>query len=142
MVNGDSDNAVPLKVRGNAKPRSKAVVSPQPVSHLSEEPSSDEDDEDLKGGPFTTPEVEKIKAEYAAFDKRIAGLAREMGRSVNSIQKIVRPAYDELVKKYGGEKSEDWAAESARLVKEYTETRAAISADIAKHGGGSCENHR
>ncbi|KAF9502837.1 hypothetical protein BS47DRAFT_1403049 [Hydnum rufescens UP504] len=103
------------------------------------------------------------------------GLAREMGRSVNSIQKIggrvsrvvhprktiawnvfqssyptnpdksvsqsdytkntVRPAYDELVKKYGGEKSEDWAAESARLVKEYTETRVAISADIAKHGG-------
>ncbi|KAF9512252.1 hypothetical protein BS47DRAFT_1394384 [Hydnum rufescens UP504] len=175
LSDGDSDNAVPLKVRGNAKPRSKAVVSPQPVSHLSEEPSSDEDDEDLKGGPFTTPEVEKIKAEYAAFDKRIAGLAREMGRSVNSIQKIggrvsrvvhprktiawnvfqssyptnpdksvsqsdytkntVRPAYDELVKKYGGEKSEDWAAESARLVKEYTETRAAISADIAKHGG-------
>ncbi|KAF9506073.1 hypothetical protein BS47DRAFT_1399785 [Hydnum rufescens UP504] len=138
LSDGDSDNAVPLKVRGNAKPRSKAVVSPQPVSHLSEEPSSDEDDEDLKGGPFTTLE-------------RIAGLAREMGRSVNSIQKIggrvsqvvhprktiawtvfqssyptnpdksvsqsdytkntVHPAYDELVKKYGGEKSEDWAAD-------------------------------
>ncbi|KAF9505183.1 hypothetical protein BS47DRAFT_1368267 [Hydnum rufescens UP504] len=110
LSNGDSDNAVPLKVRGNAKPHSKAVVSPQPVSHLSEEPSLDEDDEDLKGGPFTTPEVEKIKAEYAVFD------------NVNSIQKIailptltIRPAYDELVKKYGGEKSEDWAAESARL---------------------------
>ncbi|KAF9504084.1 hypothetical protein BS47DRAFT_1401758 [Hydnum rufescens UP504] len=174
LSNGDSDNAVPLKVRGNAKPHSKAVVSPQPVSHLSEEPSSDEDDEDLKGGLFTTPEVEKIKAEYAAFDKQIVGLVREMGHSVNSIQKIggwvsrvvhphkttawnmfqssyptnpdksvrqsdytkntIHPAYDELVKKYG-EKSEDWAAESAHLVKEYTETRAAISADITKHGG-------
>ncbi|KAF9504354.1 hypothetical protein BS47DRAFT_1401500 [Hydnum rufescens UP504] len=175
LSDGDSDNAVPLKVRGNAKPCSKAVVSPQPVSHLLEEPSSDEDDEDLKGGPFTTPEVEKIKAEYTAFDKQIAGLAREMGCSVNLIQNIggqvsqvvhphetiawnvfqssyptnpdksvsqsdytkntVHPAYDELIKKYGGEKSEDWAAESACLVKEYTETRAAISADIAKHGG-------
>ncbi|KAF9505184.1 hypothetical protein BS47DRAFT_1368268 [Hydnum rufescens UP504] len=129
-------------LRGNAKPCSKAVVSPQPVSHLSEEPSSDEDDEDLKGGLFTTPEVEKIKAEYAAFDKQIVGLAREMGHSVNSIQKIailptltIHPAYDELIKKYEGEKSEDWAAESACLVKEYTETRAAISADITKHGG-------
>ncbi|KAF9516450.1 hypothetical protein BS47DRAFT_1360294 [Hydnum rufescens UP504] len=69
LSDGDSDNAVALKVRGNAKPHSKAVVSPQPVSHLSEEPSLDEDDEDLKGGPFTTPEVEKIKAEYAVFDK-------------------------------------------------------------------------
>ncbi|KAF9508702.1 hypothetical protein BS47DRAFT_1365783 [Hydnum rufescens UP504] len=131
LSDGDSDNAVPLK-----------LCPPNLSSHLSEEPSSDEDDEDLKGGPFTTPEVEKIKAEYTVFDKQIAGLVREMGHSVNSIQKIailptltIHPAYDELIKKYGGEKSEDWAAESARLVKEYTETRAAISADIAKHGG-------
>ncbi|KAF9508117.1 hypothetical protein BS47DRAFT_1398084 [Hydnum rufescens UP504] len=175
LSDDDSDDLVPLKVRGNAKPHPKAVVSPQPISQLSEEPSSGEDDEDLKGGPFTILEVEKIKAEYAAFDKRIAGLAREMGRSVNSIQKIggrvsrvvnpcrttawnvfqssyptnpdksvsqsdytkntVRPAYDELVKKYGGERSEDWAAESTRMVKEYTETREAITGDIAKHGG-------
>ncbi|KAF9503169.1 hypothetical protein BS47DRAFT_1369740 [Hydnum rufescens UP504] len=155
LSDDDSDDLVPLK--------------------LSEEPSSGEDDEDLKGGPFTIPEVEKIKAEYAALDKRIGGLAREMGRSVNSIQKIggrvsqvvnpckttawnvfqssyptnpdksvsqsdytkntVHPAYDELVKKYGGERSEDWAAESTRMVKEYTETREAITGDITKHGG-------
>ncbi|KAF9509934.1 hypothetical protein BS47DRAFT_1396453 [Hydnum rufescens UP504] len=175
LSDDDSDDLVPLKVRGNAKPRPKAVVSPQPISQLSEEPSLGEDDEDLKGGPFTIPEVEKIKAEYAAFNKQIAGLAREMGRSVNSIQKIggrvsrvvnprkttawnvfqssyptnpdksvsqsdytkntVRPAYDELVKKYGGERSEDWAAESTHMVKEYTETREAITGDIIKHGG-------
>ncbi|KAF9503381.1 hypothetical protein BS47DRAFT_1369569, partial [Hydnum rufescens UP504] len=154
LSDGDSDNAVPLKVRGNAKPCSKAVVSPQPVSHLLEEPSSDEDDEDLKGGPFTTPEVEKIKAEYAAFDKRIAGLAREMGRSVNSIQKIggrvsrvVHPrktiAWNVFQSSYPTNPDKSTEERSLRigqqnqlrLVKEYTETRAAISADIAKHGG-------
>ncbi|KAF9503046.1 hypothetical protein BS47DRAFT_1369831 [Hydnum rufescens UP504] len=121
LSDGDSDNAVPLKVRGNAKPHSKAVVSPQPVSHLSEEPSSDEDDEDLKGGPFTT------RSYPTNPDKSVS--------QSDYTKNTVRPAYDELVKKYGGEKSEDWAAESAHLVKEYTETRVAISADIAKHGG-------
>ena len=147
----------------------------RPVSRSSEEPSSGDDGEGLKGGPFSVKEVEKIKAEYAAFDKRIAVLAREMGRSVSSIQKIggrvsrvvnprkttawnvfqssypantdksmnqadytkniVRPAYNELVKEHGGEGSEEWAAESARMIMEHTEAKAAISADIAKHGG-------
>jgi predicted SpoU family rRNA methylase len=171
----DGDNAVPTKVARNTKPRPKAVVPPQPVSRLSEEPSSGEDDEGLKGGPFSVKEVEKIKAEYAAFDKRIVVLATEMGRSVRSIQKMggrvsrvvnprkttawnvfqssypsntdesvsqadytrntVRPAYNELVQKHGGERSAEWAAESARMIMEHTEVKATISADIAKHGG-------
>lgn len=167
--------AVPREVTGNAKSHRKAAVPPSPVPRLSEELNSDDDGEGLKGGPFSGKDVEKIKAEYAAFDKHIAALAREMGRSVNSIQKIggrvsrvvnprkttawnvfqssypantdeslsqadytknmVRPAYNELVKKHGGEDSEEWAAESARMIMEYTETKASISTEIAKHGG-------
>jgi len=171
----DGDNAIPTKVTRAAKPHPKAVVPSEPVSRLSDELSSGEDDEGLKGGPFSVNEVEKIKAEYAAFDKRIAVVAKEMGRSVSSIQRIggrvsrvvnprkttawnafqsaypantdesvsqadytknmVRPAYNELVEQHGGERSAEWAAESARMIMEHTETKATISADIAKHGG-------
>jgi hypothetical protein len=48
---------------------------------------------------------------------------------------MVCPAYNELVKKYGEETSEDWAAESAHMIKEHTEARGVISADITKHHG-------
>ncbi|KAF9520072.1 hypothetical protein BS47DRAFT_1357794 [Hydnum rufescens UP504] len=105
LSNDDSDNLVPLKVRGNAKPRPKAVVSPQPISQLSEEPSSGEDDEDLKGGPFTIPEVEKIKAEYAAFDNYPTNPDKSVSQS-DYTKNTVCPAYDELVKKYGGERDQ------------------------------------
>ena len=88
LSDSDGGDVIPPKVGSNAKPCPKAVVSSQPVSHSSEELSSGEDDEDLKGGLFSVREVEKIRAEYAAFDKWIVILAREMGRSVNSIQKI------------------------------------------------------
>ncbi|KAF9505757.1 hypothetical protein BS47DRAFT_1367820 [Hydnum rufescens UP504] len=134
LSDDDSDDLVPLKVRGNAKPHPKAVVSPQPISQLSEEPSLGEDDEDLKGGLFTIPEVEKIKAEYAVFDNYPTNPDKSVSQS-DYAKNTVHPAYDELVKKYGGERSEDWAAESTRMVKEYTETREAITGDIAKHGG-------
>ncbi|KAF9514974.1 hypothetical protein BS47DRAFT_1361377 [Hydnum rufescens UP504] len=134
LSDDDSDDLVPLKVRGNAKPRPKAVVSPQPISQLSEEPSLGEDDEDLKGGLFTIPEVEKIKAEYTVFDNYPTNPDKSVSQS-DYTKNTVCPAYDELVKKYGGERSEDWAAESTCMVKEYTETREAITGDIAKHGG-------
>jgi hypothetical protein len=141
---------------------------------LSDDELSD-DEEDLKGGPFSTNDVDKIKAEYAAFDKRIAMLAKEMGHSVRSIQKIggrvsravnprkttawnvfqsnyppntdksvsqadytrltVRPAYNELVRKHGGERSDEWLAESTRMILEHSQAKASITADIAQHGG-------
>ncbi|KAF9516088.1 hypothetical protein BS47DRAFT_1360647 [Hydnum rufescens UP504] len=102
LSDGDSDNAVPLKVRGNAKPILRQLCPPN-----------------------LSPTCQKSQVRM-----KMMRISKE-GR----LPPGVHPAYDELIKKYGGEKSEDWAAESARLVKEYTETRAAISADITKHGG-------
>ena len=45
------------------------------------------------------------------------------------------PAYSELIKKHGGERSEDWAVELACMIKEHSKAQVAISTDIAKHGG-------
>ncbi|KAF9519517.1 hypothetical protein BS47DRAFT_1388076 [Hydnum rufescens UP504] len=100
-----------------------------------------------QGGPFTDEQVAEIRGIVESMNRELERKVKEWDRPLESasyekdpepdrphheyVEKVIQPAYRELIAEHGGEDSNAWKKKSKELVDQHNASKAAQAFDIA-----------